>query len=61
MGCTSVCCDYFLLLLINKDAALAYGRAEYSWAERPNNTGREKVKSRRTPAAAGEAMNLVVK
>ena len=25
---SSVCCEYALLLLVNKEAALAYGRAE---------------------------------
>ena len=34
MGLSSICCDYALLPLVNKEVALAYGRAEYSQAER---------------------------
>ena len=30
VGFPSVCCEYVLLSLVNKEAALAYGRAEYS-------------------------------
>ena len=30
MGCPSVCCEYVLLPLVDKEAALSYGRAEYS-------------------------------
>lgn len=30
MGFPSVWCEYVLLLLVDKEAALAYGRAEYS-------------------------------
>ena len=34
VGCPSVCCEYVLLSLVNKEAALAYGRAEHSQAGR---------------------------
>ena len=32
VGLPSVCCEYVLLPLVNKDAALAYDRTEYRWA-----------------------------
>ena len=35
MGFPSVCYEYVLLLLINKEAALAYGRTEYGKAGNP--------------------------
>ena len=34
VGCPSVCYKYVLLPLVNKEAALAYSRAEYSQAGR---------------------------
>ena len=36
VGCPSVCCEYVLLPLVNKEADLAYGRTEYSKAEKLN-------------------------
>ena len=38
----SVCCEYVSLLLVNKEAALAYGRAEYSKAGNPSRDRRGK-------------------
>ena len=53
VGFTSVFCEYVLLLLVNKEAALAYGRAEYSKAENPSrDRGRKKVGSKRCHVAA---------
>ena len=34
MGCSSVCCEYVSLPLVNKEAALAYDKTEYSQAGR---------------------------
>lgn len=36
MGCSSVCCEYVLLILVNKEGALVYGKAEYSYAGNPS-------------------------
>ena len=33
MGFPSECCEYVLLPMVNKEAALAHGQAEYSKAE----------------------------
>ena len=56
MGFSSVCCKYVLLPLVNKEAALAYGRAEYSKVGNPSrNRGGKKVESgKRHVAAEGE-------
>ena len=37
----SVYCDYILLPLVNKEAALAYGRAEYSKKGNPRRGGKK--------------------
>ena len=42
MGFPSVCCEYVLLPLVNKEAALTYGRAEYSKAGNPSRDRRGK-------------------
>ena len=42
VGCPSVCCEYVLLLLVNKEAALVCGRAEYSKAGNPSRDRGEK-------------------
>ena len=34
MGFPSVCCEYVLVPLVNKESALAYGKEEYSQAGR---------------------------
>lgn len=34
IGFSSLCCEYILLLLINKEVAMACGRAEYSETEK---------------------------
>lgn len=36
MGLSCVCCGYVLLLLVNKEAALAHDRSEYVWAGKLN-------------------------
>ena len=46
----SVCNEYVLLPLINKEASLANGRAEYSKAENPS---RDRVEKK---AESGDAM-----
>ena len=46
MGFPSVCCEYGLLPLVNKEATLAYVRAEYSKAGNPSqDRGRKKAVS----------------
>ena len=42
MGFPSVCCEYVLLPLVNKETALLYGRAEY------NQPGRDYRESRQS-------------
>ena len=39
VGLPSVCCEYVLLPLANKEAASAYGRAEYCQAGRDRESG----------------------
>ena len=52
----SVCCEYVLLSLVNKEAALAYGRAEYSKVENPSrDRGGKKAESGRRHGATQEA------
>ena len=54
VGCPSVCCDCVLQPLGNKEAALAYGRVEYSEAGNPNKEKREKkMELREMQASAG--------
>lgn len=36
LGYPSVCCEYVLLPLVNKEAALSQGKAEYSLVGNPN-------------------------
>ena len=36
VGFPSVCCEYVLSPLVNKEAALSYGRAEYSNVGNPS-------------------------
>ena len=36
VGYPYICCEYVLLPLVNKEAALVYGRAEYSKAGIPS-------------------------
>ena len=52
----SVCCEYVLLPFVNKEAALAYGRAEQSKeGNLSRDRGRKKAESgRRHIAAEGE-------
>ena len=50
MGFPFVCYKYILLPLVNKDAALAYSRADYNQDER--DIEREKVESKRYHVAA---------
>ena len=64
MGCSSVYCEYVLLSLVNKEAALAYGRAEYSKAGIPSrDRGEKKMESDKPHVAAkGErCQNLIGK
>ena len=52
MGFLSVCCEYLLSLLVNKEDALAYGRAEYSKPENPSrDKGGKKAESERCHVA----------
>ena len=53
VGFPSVCCEYVLLPLVNKEAALAYGKAEYSKAGNPSrDRGGKKAESDRCHVAA---------
>ena len=48
VGFPSVCCKYVLLPLVNKESALAYGRAEYSKVGNPSrDRGGKKAESGR--------------
>ena len=54
----SVCCEYVLLPLVNKEVALAYSRAEYSKAKIPSSD-RDEMKAesgRRHVVAKGERL-----
>lgn len=39
VGCLSVCCEYVLLSLVSKEAAVAYGKEE--WSQEGNPRDRE--------------------
>ena len=53
VGFPTVCCEYVLLPLANKEAALAYGSAEYSKVGIPSRERRrKKVESGRGHVAA---------
>ena len=55
----SVCCEYILLPLVNKEASLAYGRAEYSKVGNPSrDKGGKKVESGRRHGARGKPQAL---
>ena len=52
VGFPSVCCEYILLSLVNKEAALTYGKAEYSKAINPSRgRGGKKTESGRRQVA----------
>ena len=56
MGFSFVCYEYVLLPLVNKEAALAYSRAEYSKAENPSRDREgKKAESERSHVATQEA------
>ena len=53
MGCPSVCCEHVLLPIINKDTALAYGKADYSKVgNQCRNRGGKKFESGRCHVTA---------
>ena len=49
--CPSVCCEYVLQAFFNKEADLAKGQAEYSYANPNRDTERRKAESRRCHVA----------
>ena len=46
-----VCCEYVLLPLVNKEAALAYGRAEYSKVKIQAEIEEERGRVKQTPCS----------
>ena len=53
MGFPPICCKYVLFPLVNKEAAWAYGRAEYKQAgNRSRDEGGKKMESERCHVAA---------
>ena len=52
----SVCCEYILLPLVNKEAALINSQIEYSQVENPGkDTEKKEDRVRKIPAATEEA------
>ena len=62
MGFPSVCYEYVLFPLVNKDTALTYGKAEYNKAGNSSrNGGGKKAKSEITHVASeGERCHKVI-
>ena len=62
VGFPSVCCEYVLLSLVNKEAGLAYGRAEYSKAGNPSrDRGGKKTESGRCQVSAEDERCLTIR
>ena len=53
VGFPFICCEYVSLPLVNKEAASAYGKAEYSQAGNPNRE-RERERKRERVGAVRE-------
>lgn len=49
LGCPSLCCEYALLWLVNKEASVVYGKEENREVGNPSRDAKKEYEVRETP------------